>query len=29
MKLVYVSLPLGEGPFQEVTLTLMKLMGIR
>jgi putative tricarboxylic transport membrane protein len=29
MKLVYVSLPLGEGPFQQVTLALMKLMGIR
>jgi putative tricarboxylic transport membrane protein len=29
MKLVYVSLPLGEGPFQQVTLVLMKLMGIR
>ena len=29
MKVVYVSLPLGEGPFQQVTLLLMQLMGIR
>jgi putative tricarboxylic transport membrane protein len=29
MKVVYVSLPLGEGPFQQVTLLLMRLMGIR
>lgn len=29
MKLVYVSLPLGQGPFLEVTLSLMRVMGIR
>lgn len=29
MKLVYVSLPLGEEPFAQVTFFLMKLMGIR
>ena len=29
MKVVYVSLPLGSGPFQEVTLFLMRVMGIR
>ena len=29
MKIVYVSLPLGQGPFAEVSLTLMKLMGVR
>jgi putative tricarboxylic transport membrane protein len=29
MKVVYVSLPLGQGPFQQVTLALMQLMGIR
>ena len=29
MKLVYVSLPLGAEPFTQVTLLLMKLMGIR
>ena len=29
MKVVYVSLPLGAGPFQQVTLFLMQLMGIR
>ncbi len=29
MKLVYVSLPLGSGPFAEVMILLMKLMGIR
>lgn len=29
MKLVYVSLPIGEAPFSAVTLTLMQLMGIR
>jgi putative tricarboxylic transport membrane protein len=29
MKLVYVSLPIGVAPFSEVTLLLMKLMGIR
>ena len=29
MKVVYVSLPLGVGPFQQVTLTLMQLLGIR
>jgi putative tricarboxylic transport membrane protein len=29
MKVVYVSLPLGHGVFQHVTLQLMQLMGIR
>ncbi len=29
MKVVYVSLPLGDGPFREVTLFLMRTMGIR
>lgn len=29
MRVVYVSLPLGEGPFQQVTFLLMQLMGIR
>ena len=29
MKVVYVSLPLGEGPFQAITLFLMQVMGIR
>lgn len=29
MKLVYVSLPLGSGPFAQLTILLMKLMGIR
>ena len=29
MKLVYVSLPLGSGPFSELTILLMKIMGIR
>ncbi len=29
MKLVYVSLPLGSGPFAQFTILLMKLMGIR
>ncbi|HKX38614.1 MAG TPA: tripartite tricarboxylate transporter TctB family protein, partial [Burkholderiales bacterium] len=29
MKVVYVSLPLGEGPFQQFTFLLMQLMGIR
>jgi putative tricarboxylic transport membrane protein len=29
MRLVYVSLPIGEEPFAQVTLLLMQLMGIR
>ncbi|MPZ44302.1 MAG: hypothetical protein GEV05_13015 [Betaproteobacteria bacterium] len=29
MKVVYVSLPIGEAPFSAVTLLLMQLMGIR
>jgi len=29
MKVVYVSLPIGQGPFTEVSLLLMKLMAIR
>lgn len=29
MKVVYVSLPIGDEPFSAVTLFLMKLMGIR
>jgi len=29
MKVVYVSLPLGQEPFLQVTLLLMQLMGIR
>ncbi len=29
MKIVYVSLPIGEAPFSAVSLTLMQLMGIR
>lgn len=28
-KVVYVSLPLGEGPFRELSLGLMQLMGVR
>ena len=29
MKVVYVSLPLGQGPFAQITFFLMRLMGIR
>lgn len=29
MKVVYVSLPIGEGPFAQVTLLLMKILGVR
>ncbi len=29
MKIVYVSLPLGVEPFSQVSLLLMRLMGIR
>jgi putative tricarboxylic transport membrane protein len=29
MKVVYVSLPLGQEPFSQVTFALMRLMGIR
>lgn len=29
MKIVYVSLPIGEAPFSAVSLALMQLMGIR
>jgi putative tricarboxylic transport membrane protein len=29
MKVVYVSLPIGQEPFSQVTLALMRLMGIR
>jgi putative tricarboxylic transport membrane protein len=29
MKVVYVSLPLGEGVFQQVSLALMQILGIR
>jgi hypothetical protein len=29
MKLVYVSLPLGQEPFAQVTFFLMRVMGIR
>jgi putative tricarboxylic transport membrane protein len=29
MKIVYVSLPLGQGAFAEITFFLMRLMGIR
>lgn len=29
MKIVYVSLPLGQGPFAEVSFLLLRLMGIR
>lgn len=29
MKLVYISLPIGSGPFGQLTILLMKLMGIR
>ncbi len=29
MKIVYVSLPLGQAPFSEVSFFLMRLMGIR
>jgi putative tricarboxylic transport membrane protein len=29
MKVVYVSLPIGQGPFAAVTLALMQVMGIR
>jgi len=26
---VYISLPVGQGPFAQVTFALMRLMGIR
>jgi putative tricarboxylic transport membrane protein len=29
MKLVYVSLPLGVGPFEQISVQLMQIMGIR
>jgi putative tricarboxylic transport membrane protein len=29
MKIVYVSLPIGAPPFSEVSILLMRLMGIR
>lgn len=29
MKLVYISLPLGSGPFAQISILLMNLMGIR
>ncbi|MGE5172023.1 MAG: tripartite tricarboxylate transporter TctB family protein [Rudaea sp.] len=29
MKVVYLSLPLGVGPFETISLALMRLMGIR
>lgn len=29
MKVVYVSLPLGVGPFEQLSILLMRLMGIR
>jgi putative tricarboxylic transport membrane protein len=29
MKVVYVSLPLGEGPFAQVSFLLMRLLGIK
>jgi len=29
MKVVYVSLPIGEAPFSAITLFLMQVMGIR
>lgn len=29
MKIVYVSLPLGVGPFEQLSILLMRLMGIR
>jgi putative tricarboxylic transport membrane protein len=29
MKIVYLSLPLGVGPFEAISLALMRLMGIR
>lgn len=29
MKIVYVSLPLGVGPFEQLSVQLMRLMGIR
>lgn len=29
MKIVYVSLPLGQAPFSEISFLLMRLMGIR
>jgi putative tricarboxylic transport membrane protein len=29
MKVVYVSLPIGEGPFQQFSLLLFKMMGIK
>lgn len=28
MKIVYVALPLGVGPFKELTLVLLKIMGV-
>ncbi len=28
MKIVYVSLPLGTGPFEQISILLMKLMGV-
>lgn len=29
VKVVYVSLPIGQGPFRQVTLALMRLLGVR
>jgi hypothetical protein len=29
MKLVYVSLPLGTGPFRSLSLALIALLGVR
>jgi putative tricarboxylic transport membrane protein len=29
MKVVYVSLPIGAEPFAQVTIALMRLMGVR
>jgi putative tricarboxylic transport membrane protein len=29
MKVVYVSLPLGRGPFQQLSILLMQLMGVK
>ena len=29
MKIVYVSLPLGQAPFSEISFLLMRLMGIK
>jgi putative tricarboxylic transport membrane protein len=28
MKLIFVALPLGQGPFEKISLTIMSLVGV-